>query len=65
MDGLSEPNAWLLMTVGNDRQHGGNSGYDDQVDVYYTWDSTVPNHANIKRGTGSRFGTRIGCLGSR
>lgn len=50
MGGLSEPNAWLLMSVGDNRQHGGNSGYDDQVDVYYTWDSTVPNHANIKEG---------------
>ncbi|WP_406024039.1 HNH endonuclease [Nocardioides sp. NBC_00850] len=42
--------AWLLMAVGDDRQHGGNSGYDDQADVYYTWDSTVPNHARIKIG---------------
>lgn len=50
MDGRREPGAWLLMTVGDNRQHGGNSGYDDQVDVYYTWDSTVPNHASIKVG---------------
>ncbi len=42
--------AWLLMTVGENRQHGGNAGYDDQADVYYTWDSTVSNHANIKVG---------------
>lgn len=42
--------AWLLMSVGDSRQHGGNAGYDDQVDVYYTWDSTVPNHAQVKRG---------------
>ncbi len=38
------------MTVGDNRQHGGNAGYDDQVDVYYTWDSTVPNHANVRPG---------------
>lgn len=50
MEGRKEPNAWLLMTVGDNRQHGGNAGYDDQVDVYYTWDSTVPNHANIRPG---------------
>lgn len=50
MEDMGEPSAWLLMTVGDNRQHGGNSGYDDQVDVYYTWDSTVPNHANIKAG---------------
>ena len=42
--------AWLLMSVGENRQHGGNAGYDDQADVYYTWDSTVPNHARIKVG---------------
>jgi predicted RNA-binding Zn-ribbon protein involved in translation (DUF1610 family) len=42
--------AWLLMTVDGNRQHGGNAGYDDQADVYYTWDSTVPNHAQIKPG---------------
>lgn len=50
MDARGKPDAWLLMTVGDNRQHGGNAGYDDQVDVYYTWDSTVPNHANIKPG---------------
>jgi hypothetical protein len=50
MDDGQEGRAWLLMTVGDDRQHGGNSGYDDDPDVYYTWDSTVPYHANIARG---------------
>jgi hypothetical protein len=38
------------MAVGDNRQHGGNAGYDDQPDVYYTWDSTVSNYANIKVG---------------
>ena len=50
MSGHSAVSAWLLMTVGQNRQHGGNGGYDDQADVYYTWDSTVPNHAQIKVG---------------
>lgn len=50
MAGQTDVTAWLLMTVGENRQHGGNSGYDDQADVYYTWDSTVPNHANVKVG---------------
>lgn len=45
-----DASAWLLMTVGDNRQHGGNAGYDDQPDVYYTWDSTVPNHASIRPG---------------
>ena len=42
--------AWLLMTVADSRQHGGNAGYDDEPDVYYTWDSTVPNHTRIAVG---------------
>ena len=50
MSSHGEVSAWLLMTVGDNRQHGGNAGYDDQADVYYTWDSTVPNHAQVKRG---------------
>jgi predicted RNA-binding Zn-ribbon protein involved in translation (DUF1610 family) len=50
MSGHGEVSAWLLMTVGDDRQHGGNAGYDDQADVYYTWDSTVPNHAQVRTG---------------
>lgn len=44
------PSAWLLLAAGADRQHGGNAGYDDQADVYYTWDSTVNNYANISVG---------------
>lgn len=44
------PKAWLLMAAGDDRQHGGNTGYDDQADVYYSWDSTVNNYGNIHVG---------------
>ncbi|MGJ9414128.1 HNH endonuclease [Aeromicrobium sp. CF4.19] len=44
------PAAWLLMAVGENRQYGGNTGYDDQADVYYSWDSTVNNHANVRVG---------------
>ena len=45
-----QKNAWLLLAVGDNRQYGGNSGYDDLVDVYYSWDSTVPNSGNIQVG---------------
>jgi len=38
------------MAAGEDRQHGGNEGYDDLADVYYTWDSTVNNYGNIRAG---------------
>lgn len=50
MPDTQQPTAWLLMAVGDNRQHGGNLGYDDQADVYYTWDSTVSNYANIRVG---------------
>ncbi|MDP1820901.1 MAG: HNH endonuclease signature motif containing protein [Acidimicrobiales bacterium] len=43
-------NGWLLMSVGDDRQHGGNDGYDDRPDVHYSWDDTVPNHAGPAAG---------------
>lgn len=38
------------MAAGDNRGHGGNSGYDDQVDAYYSWDSNVPNHKNLAVG---------------
>ena len=38
------------MAAGDRRGHGGNAGYDDQIDAYYSWDSKVPNHKNIQVG---------------
>jgi len=38
------------MAAGDNRGHGGNAGYDDQVDAYYSWDSNVPNHRNLQVG---------------
>lgn len=38
------------MAAGDDRGHGGNTGYDDQVDAYYSWDSNVPNHKKLAPG---------------
>lgn len=43
------PKAWLLLAKEN-RQHGGNLGYDDNAAEYYSWDSTVPNHSEVKVG---------------
>ncbi|MCX5014787.1 HNH endonuclease [Streptomyces sp. NBC_00555] len=40
--------AWLVLAVGDERQHGGNDGYDDDPSQHYSWDSTVPNHAELK-----------------
>ena len=42
--------AWLVLAVGDDRQHGGNEGYDDDPAVHYSWDSTVPNHEAVAGG---------------
>ena len=50
MDFTVPERAWLLMAAGDNRGHGGNSGYDDQVDAYYSWDSNVPNHKNLAVG---------------
>lgn len=37
--------AWSFLVVSEeDRQHGGNAGYDDRLGAYYSWDSVVPNH---------------------
>src|SRR4051794_29005237 len=49
-DGPGPTTGWLLLAVGDDRQHGGNEGYDDDPTSRYRWDSTVPNHAAIRAG---------------
>jgi hypothetical protein len=42
--------AWLMLAVGEDRQHGGNDGYDDSPSTHYSWDDTVPNHGAVHPG---------------
>jgi hypothetical protein len=42
--------AWLMLAVGDDREHGGNDGYDDDPSTHYSWDDTVGNHAAPQRG---------------
>jgi len=39
-----------MLAVGDDRQHGGNDGYDDRPSAHYSWDETVPNHAAVQVG---------------
>lgn len=46
----AQPAAWLVLAVGDERQHGGNDGYDDEPAEYYSWDSTVPNAAALSVG---------------
>jgi len=42
--------AWLMLAVGDNRQHGGNDGYDDRVETHYSWDSTVPHAGRVGVG---------------
>ncbi|WP_230194651.1 HNH endonuclease [Streptomyces coriariae] len=42
--------AWLVLAVGDAREHGGNDGYDDNPREHYSWDSTVPNHGRLAVG---------------
>lgn len=56
-------NAWLLLAAGDVRQHGGNDGYDDQPDLYYSWDSTVANHSRVSVGDCVVLWDKQGSLG--
>jgi putative restriction endonuclease len=42
--------AWIMLAAGDDRQHGGNQGYEDKPDEYYRWDESVPNHRAVEAG---------------
>lgn len=42
--------AWLMLAAGDDREHGGNDGYEDDPKSHYVWDETVPNHSKPKPG---------------
>ena len=45
-------NAWLMLAKGDNRQHAGNLGYEDEPSSHYIWDSTVANHGHPKIGDG-------------
>ncbi|MEW2167079.1 HNH endonuclease [Streptomyces sp. NPDC007084] len=42
--------AWLMLALGDSREHAGNDGYDDSVSLHYSWDSTVQNYARVAVG---------------
>lgn len=46
----SVPRGWLVLSVGDDRQHAGNTGYADDLATTYRWDSTVPHHLDLRAG---------------
>jgi hypothetical protein len=45
----SKPATWLVIST-DKRAHGGNQGYDDDVETRYVWDDTVKYHNWIKEG---------------
>lgn len=42
--------AWSLITLGEDRQYGGNRGYEDDPERAYLYDSRVANHKRVSAG---------------
>jgi hypothetical protein len=41
---------WCCIAVGDDRQYGGNTGYDDELTSKYSYDSNVANHRQLSKG---------------
>jgi HNH endonuclease len=44
------PRAWSCIALGDERQYGGNSGYDDELTSRYSFDSNVANHKQVSHG---------------
>lgn len=42
--------AWLVLSLGAEREYAGNVGYDDELDTVYRYDSFVPNHRQMREG---------------
>lgn len=56
--------AWLCTTLGaEERQHGGNDGYEDRYNAFYSFDSEVPNHGKIREDDLLVLRNRYGLIG--
>ncbi|MGE3476434.1 MAG: HNH endonuclease [Rhodospirillaceae bacterium] len=42
--------AWTLLSIGGEPQYGGNRGYEDDPSRFYRYDSSVPNHLQVRSG---------------
>lgn len=42
--------AWLVLSLGEEREYAGNIGYADELETVYRYDSFVPNHRQIDEG---------------
>jgi len=54
---------WVVLTFGEDRQHAGNTGYDDAPEKWYSYDSYVANHRQVAIGHGLLLCDRKRALG--
>lgn len=55
--------AWLLMAAGDARQHAGNDGYHDQIDAFYSWDSTVSHSEDLREGDPIALWDKVALIG--
>ncbi len=54
---------WLVLTFGDDRQYAGNTGYQDDPGRWYSYDSFVANHLQVKAGDCAIICSRSRALG--
>ena len=47
---MPEQKAWKVKALGEDRQYGGNRGYEDEIATVYRYDSFVANWRNVASG---------------
>ncbi|MFB7426854.1 HNH endonuclease [Streptomyces hydrogenans] len=55
--------AWMVLALGEEREHAGNDGYDDNPAEHYSWDSTVQNHARLAVGDVIALWDKAGLIG--
>ncbi|MFF9896164.1 HNH endonuclease signature motif containing protein [Streptomyces longispororuber] len=55
--------AWMVLALGDDREHAGNDGYDDDPAQHYSWDSTVQNSARLAVGDVIALWDKAGLIG--
>lgn len=58
-----ELKAWLVLSFGEVRQYGGNTGYRDDPERVYRYDSFVPNHKRVSPGHLLAIAGRKGLIG--
>jgi hypothetical protein len=44
---MGKRRAWLVLSLGAEREYGGNGGYDDELEQVYRYDSLVQNHKQV------------------